>query len=349
MKSYPFVTVIMPIRNEGNFIVRSLGAVLSQDYPARQIEVIIADGMSDDSTREHIKKMIANSNIPVCVINNPGRIVPTGMNVALALARGEIIIRVDGHAIISPDYIHNCVRVLQQGQAECVGGPMETICETTESSTIAIAMSSPFGVGGVAFRTGVSERRYVDTVAFGAYKREALERAGLFDEELVRNQDDEYNYRLRKLGARILLTPEVWSRYYSRTSLRSLCRQYYQYGYYKVRVLQKHPRQMSARQFAPPAFVGALVLSFLMAPFFTSGKVMLLLIGGTYLVANLLATVLTWRKTESRNHHVLLILPVCFAILHLGYGSGFLFGLVRFWNRWGHQEPTAPFPTTQLQ
>src|SRR5687768_15611940 len=117
MQNYPFVTVIMPIRNEGTFIARSLGAVLAQEYPPDQMEVIIADGMSDDGTRDHVQKIIASTRIPVRVINNPRRIVPTGMNEALALARGEIIIRVDGHAVISPNYIPTCVRVLEQGQA----------------------------------------------------------------------------------------------------------------------------------------------------------------------------------------------------------------------------------------
>ncbi len=347
MKSLPLVTVIMPIRNEGAFISRSLTAVLSQAYPKNLLEVLVVDGMSTDGTRE-IVKSFQKEPPKITLIDNPEKIVPTGMNRALALARGEVIIRVDGHAIIAPDYIHHCVQVLLQGKTECVGGPMETICETREAAAIALAMSSPFGVGGVAFRTGVQKQRYVDTVAFGAYTREAIERAGLFDEELVRNQDDEYNYRVRKQGGRILLTPEVRSRYYSRSSLRTLWRQYFQYGYWKVRVLQKHPRQMSLRQFAPPAFVLSLLGGLLLSPFTLSGRLAFLLIGGAYLLSLMMATIITLQKSEKRDYRTTVFLPLCFLILHIAYGAGFVVGLIKFWNRWGEQKPIAPFPTAQL-
>ncbi|HPO57840.1 MAG TPA: glycosyltransferase family 2 protein [Anaerolineaceae bacterium] len=253
----PFVTVIMPIRNEEKYIAGSLEAVLNQDYPAGRMEVLVADGMSTDRTREIVQRM-AQGDPRVRLLDNPGRIVPTGLNLALRQARGEIMVRVDGHCIIAPDYVSHCVRLLQEGRADGVGGPMETVGEDPLSQTIALAMSSAFGVGGSAFRTVKDRELEVETVPFPAYRMETIRRIGLFDEEQVRNQDDEYNYRLLKHGGRILLSPAIRSRYYSRSSLKKLWRQYFQYGFWKVRVLQKHPRQLRLRQFVPPVFVAGL-------------------------------------------------------------------------------------------
>ena len=328
MQEFPLVTVIMPVRNEGPFISRSLGAVLSQDYPRDRMEVIVSDGMSTDETRETIHRL--QQQYPnLHIVDNAGRIAPTGLNSALREAHGDVIIRIDGHCEIARDYVTQCVETLSREKADGVGGPIETV---GANPAIPLAMSSMFGVGGTAFRTGGNHRtESVDTIAFPAYTRDAIEKAGPFDEELVRNQDDEYNYRLRKLGRRILLSPTIRSRYYSRSSLRSLWRQYYQYGYWKVRVLQKHPLQMKWRQFVPPLFVLTLLMSGAAAIFFRPATPLLLLIAGCYVIANLTASILVARTTS---WSALLLLPVIFAILHLSYGLGFLVGLIRFWNRW---------------
>jgi succinoglycan biosynthesis protein ExoA len=324
------VSVIMPIRNEAGFIGESLRSVLDQDYPPDLMEVIVVDGMSTDATRDIVRDLAAqHSNVRL--VDNPGRIVPIGMNIALQQAKGEIIVRVDGHCEIRPDYVRRCVEYLGNGEIDGVGGPMETIGETTVSQAIAIAMSSPFGVGGSAFRTIKDRTMYVDTVAFPAYRRETIRKNGLYDEELVRNQDDEYNYRLRELGGRILMTPDIRSRYYSRSSLKSLWRQYLQYGFYKVRVMQKHPRQMSLRQFIPPLFVASLILISVLSLFFAPVRLLLAVEIGAYLAANLGASLITAGKTGTQ---YFIYLPVTFAILHIAYGSGFLYGLVKFANRW---------------
>src|SRR4030095_7407833 len=162
--------------------------------------------------------------------------VATGLNGALREARGEIVVRVDGHCEVAPDYLRCCVSHLVHDGVEAVGGPLETIGESVIARAIATAMSFRFGVGGSAFRVVKSGTQFTDTVAFPAYTRAVIDRAGPFDEELVRNQDDEYNYRLRKLGVKILLAADVRSRYYSRATLRKLGSQYFQYGYWKVRV-----------------------------------------------------------------------------------------------------------------
>lgn len=342
----PMVSVIMPVRNEAAYIERSLDAVFSQDYPPDRIEVVIADGMSTDGTREALESMRARRpNLKI--VDNPRRIAPAALNAALRAARGEIVVRVDGHCEIAPDYVRRCVDHLESGAAEAVGGPVETVGVNALGEAIALAMSSRFGVGGSAFRTVRGRTLLVDTVPFPGYRRDVLDRVGPFDEELVRDQDDEYNYRLRKLGGRVLLAHDVQSRYFSRGSWKALGRQYFQYGYWKVRVLQKHPRQMKARQFVPAVFVAALAGSAILSTFVPAARPVLLGIIGAYLFANLAASFSVGARGGWRRAH---LLPATFAILHTAYGSGFLTGLLRFWNRWGGRtdapaEPLLPEAT----
>jgi len=316
----------MPVSNESAFIERSLGSLLAQNYPHGRMEIIIADGMSTDNTREMIATIGASAAIPITIVDNPKRIAPTGLNEALKYASGEIIIRVDGHCEIAEDYVSNCVRLLTGGKADGVGGPIETIGETGRAAAIAMAMSSKFGVGGSAFRTVDDREIYTDTVAFPGYTKEIIERAGRFNEELVRNQDDEYNYRIRKLGGRILLSPTIRSRYYSRGTYKSLWRQYFQYGYWKVRVMRLHARQMSVRQFVPFLFVVSLITTGVLSIFLPPARWAFAAILTAYVIANLAASVMTARKDLS----MVPSLSICFAILHFSYGLGFLTGLTAF-------------------
>lgn len=351
-KNQPLVSLLLPIRNEAAYIERCLRAILSQDYPG-EMEILIADGMSTDGTRQKIHQLsiqpstLALSKVEgfnLQLIDNPGKIVPTGLNIALRHAKGEIIIRVDGHCIIAPDYVRKCVEHIQNDGVDGVGGPMESIGETQMAQAIAIGMSSPFGVGNSAFRTTSGKSMLADTVPFPAYTRQIIERAGFYDEELVRNQDDEYNYRIRELVGKIMLADDVRSTYFSRTSLKGLWRQYFQYGFWKVRVLQKHPLQMSLRQFVPPLFVLSLLASALLAlssaffPPFSS--FIFSFIPVIYLLANLFASL--WTVSKKKLHPSSFILPVIFAILHLSYGLGFLAGLFKFWNRWGDKQGKTP-------
>jgi succinoglycan biosynthesis protein ExoA len=330
----PRVSVLMPVRNELKFIGESLGAVLAQDYPAELMEIFVIDGMSTDGTREAIGKL-QESHPRLHLVDNPRRIVPTGMNIAIRRAEGEILVRVDGHCTVARDYVSRCVAHLINDGVDGVGGPVHTVGGTHTARMIALAMSSKFGVGGSAFRTIADRTMLADTVPFPAYTRAIVRRAGPYDEELVRNQDDEYNYRLRKLGAKLLLASDVTSAYYSRSSLRSLWRQYYQYGYWKVRVLQKHPRQTSLRQFIPATLVLSLIVGALVAVVLPMwGWVVPAAILCAYAGAILLASILTVR---GGNADLFPLLPVAFAALHFSYGMGFLRGLVKFRNRWGDQ------------
>ena len=320
----------MPVRNEADFIAVSLGSIARQTYPKASIEVLIADGMSDDNTREAARNAAKAGGLTIQILDNPKRIAPSGLNVAFEKAKGDYIVRVDGHCELDPQYVANCVGLLRSDRAEGVGGPIETLGDGAVAEAIAIAMSSKFGVGGSAFRTIDNRELYTDTVAFPGYKRETIERAGKFDEELVRNQDDEYNFRIRELGGRILLSPSIRSRYFSRSSLRSLWRQYFQYGYWKVRVLQLHPRQMSRRQFVPFAFVSTLLVLGLASLFSELGRWALLGVMALYVFVNISASVIAAKTRVS----LLPFIGLSFLILHLSYGLGSLVGLVAFRNRW---------------
>lgn len=318
----PLVSVIMPVRNETTYIQRSLAAVLAQDYPADLLEVIVADGMSTDGTRK-IVQTIQIEHPNVRLIDNPKLIAPAALNLATSGAHGEIIVRVDGHCEIAPGYVTNCVRHLMQDGVDGVGGSVETVGESEMARAIAAAMSSTFGVGGTAFRTTHGRTMLVDTIPFPAYTRQIVEAAGPYDETLVRDQDDEYNYRIRKLGGRLLLAADVNSLYYSRSGLASLWRQYFGYGFWKARVLWRHPRQMKARQFVPAASVACLGFGVLFFPFSRPVRRLLLIALLVYGSASRLASACVATQTDRRH---LPKLPAAFAAMHLSYGTGFLLG-----------------------
>jgi succinoglycan biosynthesis protein ExoA len=330
----PFVSVIMPVRNEVGFIERSLRAVVGQDYPVARMEILVADGMSNDGTRALVQAL-QQEHPQIKLIDNPGMIVATGLNAALLQARGEIIVRVDGHCELAPDYLRCSVSHLVHEGVEAVGGPLETIGQSLKARAVAAAMGSRFGVGGSAFRVAGRSTRFTDTVAFPAYTRAVIDRAGPFDEELVRNQDDEYNYRLRKMGVKILLAADVRSRYYSRATLGKLASQYFQYGYWKVRVLQKHPRQMQPRQFVPALFVVVFLAALVLMLLFPLAQYLSAGLAGLYLIAVILASLLSARKC---GWDLLPVLPLTYGTLHLSYGLGFLIGLLKFGRRWGDRE-----------
>jgi glycosyltransferase involved in cell wall biosynthesis len=333
----PFVTIVIPTRNEGGHIVELLGCVFSQDYPADRMEVIVADGCSDDNTPQIVTEYAKRySNLRL--VHNPRRIVPTGFNLALAAAKGEIIVRVDGHTTIESDYVRQCVETLERTGAANVGGRMDAVGRGRFGEAVAAATSSSFGVGNSRSHYSYKEE-WVDSVYLGAWPRRVFEESGLFDEELVHDQDDEFNYRVRKHGGKMLLNPQIRSVYTNRSSPVALWKQYFQYGFWKVRVLQKHQKQMRPRQFAPPLFVLSLILSLCFAVLLPWGWISLAAIAGCYALANLGASAIA---VAVKGWEHLPLLPLVYAILHLSYGFGFLVGLIKFWNRWGDRKGKVP-------
>jgi len=321
IERFPFVTVIMPIRNEAGFIERSLGAVLAQDYPADRLEVLVVDGMSTDGTREKVQAWLAlYPNLRL--LDNPGRIVPVGMNIGIRAAAGTVIIRVDGHTVLPPNYVSLCVRYLEETGADNVGGTMRAVGTGYLAQAIAAATSSPFGVGNSPFHYS-GKAQWVDTVYLGAFRREALERAGLYDETLVRNQDYELNYRIRKAGGRIFYTPEIFACYYGRDGLASLWQQYHQYGLWKARVIARHPGSARPRHLAAPLFVAGLLGLGALAPAVPLARALLGVELASYALASLAFSV---RESLRRGLGFLPALPLVFLVLHLSWGSGFLRG-----------------------
>ena len=335
-KTDSFISVIMPIRNEEKHLAESLTAIVNQEWEKDNYEILIVDGMSTDETRGIVKEFEAkHKNLKL--IDNPQHTAIHALNIGIRHAKGDVIVRVDGHAIVEKDYLQQCDKYLKSTNAECVGGAIESKNRALCGKAIALAMSSTFGVGNALFRTSQKEG-YVDCVAYGAYPKEVFDKFGHFDEEFVRCQDDEFFYRLRKLGGKIFMTPKIKSYYYPRAKLKKLWRQYYNYGLWKIRVLQKHPKMMRPRQFVPPTFVLSLITTGLLGAFSKYFTLLFLFIVFTYATASIVASYKVGYKKKKR---FALILPKIFCILHISYGLGFLTGLVKYKKFWFKGKQTS--------
>jgi glycosyltransferase involved in cell wall biosynthesis len=324
----PFVSIIIPCRNEEKFIGKCLESILKSDYDQERIEILVVDGMSDDQTRASVESFCSKHKC-VRLHDNPGKIVPSALNTGIEAARGEIIIRMDAHNIYPEDYISKCVRYLEEYGVDNVGGVWITLpgADTHVAKSIALAISHPFAAGNAYYRIGAKEPTYVDTVPFGCYRRDVFDRIGLFDEELIRNQDDEFNLRLLKSGGRILLAPEIYSYYFARDSIKKVWKMYFQYGYFKPLVVKKIGKVLTIRQLIPAAFILVLVfsflLSFLIKPFaYLFGSVL-----SVYLLVNFGFSFHIAYKNSFFRH---LLLPVIFGVIHFAYGIGYLKGIADF-------------------
>ncbi len=314
-----FVSILMPVRNEERWIARSLSAVLSQDYPHKCLEIIVADGLSQDSTVTIVQRLAAEDD-RVRLVSNIDRTQAAGMNQMLRLARGDIILRVDGHTEIASDYVRRCVEALDTSQAACVGGALNAVGRTPVSHAIATASKSPFFVP-TTFRIS-SVAADTDTVYLGAWRRRVFEEVGNFDEALAVNEDYEFNYRLRQSGGHIYFTPTICSRYHSRDTLGALARQNFRYGLWKPMVLVKHPASFRIRHAAAPAFVALIILGCLLpsaAPLQQAGIAAYALLNGVF----------TLRCRQGIPPDVLLRISVIFLTVHLAWGCGFWFGVFR--------------------
>jgi succinoglycan biosynthesis protein ExoA len=322
MSATPFVSVVMPVRNEAGFITELLRAVFAQDYPADCLEVIVADGMSTDGTRDILAGLLARYP-QLVVVDNPGRIVSTGLNLAVARAAGEIILRIDGHALIAGNFVKENVALLAaHPEAWSVGGPIRHAATTTLGKAVSVAMSHPLGVGNARHRYPDFEG-YVESAQFPAIRRWVFDRIGPFDEKLVRNQDDEFNYRIGRAGGKIYVSPRIQYSYFVRERLGQLFKQYFQYGFWRIPVIEKHGRPTTLRQMAPTLFYAACVVLALAGLWWREP---LLAVGLPFLytIALLLAGVHSVRGNDCR---VSSCVPVAIATMHAGYALGLGYGL----------------------
>ncbi len=325
----PYVSVIVPARNEEGFITRCLQALQAQDYPRERFEVIVVDGESTDGTSKEVREMALAYGIPDVFKSNPSQTAPAGFNIGILNAGGEIIIKVDGHTRVDADFISANVKALQDSGADAVGGRIRTRGHGPEGRAIAMAMTSPFGVGDAAFRHGDdldSEPKAVwtDSVPYAAYRRDVFSQIGGFAEDVEYGEDDEFNYRLRENGGRILLSPNIKSVYFSRPKLADLLRQYWNYGQAKVEVLRRHPRRTGPRHFVPAALVLTLGAGSLLTLLRRRIAWFAVIAGGSYAAANAVASL---RIGLDGNKQELRYLPLAFGAIHFGAGAGMLMGV----------------------
>lgn len=321
------VSAVIPCLNEERHIAACLDSIIAGDYPKDSLEVLVVDGMSADQTRRVVQSYV-DRHVFVRLLENPRRITPVAMNIGIREAKGDAVIVMGAHTVYPTNYISGLMAWLQKTNADAVGGVCVTqpANETPTARAIAIGLSHRFGVGNSHFRVGVSQPRWVDTVAFGCYRRDVFDRVGLFDEDLARNQDDEFNLRLLRRGGRILLVPDVVSRYYARDSLSKLWRMFYQYGVLKPLVALKVGGILTVRQAVPPAFVASLLTSGGLALWWSPMRLLLGLILLTYAAGAIAAA-----RSTARRHGVrcALLLCIVFVVLHVSYGLGFLYGGLR--------------------
>ena len=330
--NYPFVTIILPIRNERQYITSALISIFNQNYPENKIELLIADGCSTDGTTEIIKNFQKN-HLNIQLIENFGEIVSEGFNLALSQSIGEYILRIDGHSEIPPNYLKNCIELMIKGRADIVGGCIETLSRGVVGRAISVAQASLFGVGGVKFRNSQqSKAGFVDTLAFGLHKRELFAELGGYDEEMIYNQDDEFNFRVTQAGKKIWMNPILKTKYIARSNYKKLFKQYFNYGLYKVRGFQKRGRIFSIRHLIPSLFLGGLLSSFLIGylyNYFFPFNILL----GTYIITNIIYSIV-----KSTSYLMIPFIFISFCVLHISYGTGLIWGLLKFSNKWSDKE-----------
>jgi succinoglycan biosynthesis protein ExoA len=325
------ISVIVPLRNERSNVDSFVNDLAAQDFEG-ELEVLVADGASDDGGIERLRAAARDAGLPLQVIDNSAGWVSHGLNACIRKAQGDLIVRLDCHSRYARDYLRRCAEVSQQTGAWNVGGRLVPTGTTRIERAVACAMDSPFG--GIGWtRSSGGERVETDTVTFGAFRPEVFERVGLFDEALVRNQDDEFNMRLRAAGGRIVLDPAITVVYRPRGSFGAVWRQYFEYGLWKVPVMLKHRRVATVRGVVPLVFVLSSVG--LLAGAIRSRTARRLLVA-EWLLYGALGVFFAARGARGRNEPWTLTPAVLavFPTFHLGFGSGQVAGLVRaLWRR----------------
>jgi succinoglycan biosynthesis protein ExoA len=320
------VSVMAPMFNEARHIEYLVADLAAQDFDG-DVELLVADGDSTDGSVEKLKAAAERQGLDVTIFHNPARWVSHGLNLCIEAATGDLIVRVDCHSRYPSDYVRRCVTAAEETGAENVGGVFVPEGGTPMERAVGCAMDSPFG--GIHWsRHGPHERVEVDTVPYGAFRPEVFSRVGVFDESLVRNQDDEFNLRLRLAGGRIVLDPSIQIHYTPRGSFRGLFRQYYQYGLWKVAVMRKHGRIVSVRSLAPVAFVGSIALLAVLAPWFFPAAVLLALELAIYAAGAVAFGILALRR-RGEKWWLFPRVVAAFVTFHVSYGLGMVAGLVR--------------------
>jgi glycosyltransferase involved in cell wall biosynthesis len=327
-QTQPVVSIIVPCYNEERTIALLLEAINIQNYPITDIEVVIADALSEDDTRGVINRFAnKNPDLKIRVVDNSKKTIPAAVNTAANEASGEFLIRIDAHSIPDRDYVRIIVNHLQSGIAENVGGiweiqPGDKSCI---ARAIAVAASHPFGAGDAQYRIS-KKAAYVDTVPFGAFTKQKFLELGGFDESLLSNEDYEFNTRLRMGGGKIWLDPAIKCQYFARPNLKQLAKQYWRYGFWKAKMLRRFPQSIRWRQIVPPLFSALVLILFATSFFIKIALIILFLLLSTYLFILLSAGFLEVIKRKSVCY---ITMPCAFATIHFSWGCGFLFSFIR--------------------
>lgn len=322
--SLPFVSAMIVARNESAYIEKSLKSLIEQNYPKDKYEILLIDGNSDDDTVKIVKSIISeykktDNQLNIRFLNNPKMILASGWNLGIREAKGEYVVRIDAHSFVENDFISKCVEaMLRVGDAVCVGGSMISDTINKKGKAISNVLSSPFGVGNSKFRYAKTAG-YVDTVAYGLYKKSIFEKVGYFDESLRRNQDIDLHSRIKAIGGKFYLEPSIVVTYYARNTVKSMIKQGYQNGKWNILVFKKNPKALSIRHVIPLFFVigliGCLLLGFLSRWFWY----LMISIICLHLILGIIFSIKKTKKLKQ-----ILEMPMLFLLLHLAYGIGSL-------------------------
>ena len=324
----PEVSIVIPCLNEEKTILSLLESILNQTFPVAKLEVVIADGLSDDKTRQIIADFQQkHPEMKIWVLDNPARRIPTGLNIAIRAAGGEILTRMDAHAIPAADYVERSVTALKQGLGDNVGGVIDVNpgADTWVARSISIATAHPLGVGDAKYRW-TTKAGEADTVAFGTYFKKKVEEVGFYNEDLRANEDYEFNSRLRSMGGKIWIDPQIRAVYYSRPTLAALARQYFAYGFWKVKMLRLYPKTLRWRQALPPLFVFGVLMLLLLSGFFSLARWGLLIGLGIYFFILAAASIVTAVKRSDGS--LFWGIPLAILTMHFSWGSGFWWSLL---------------------
>lgn len=327
MSSEIIVSVVMPVYNEEKYIEKCIESLLLQDYPTEKMEWIFVDGCSNDKTVEILKRFQNKYPKLIKVFNNSQKIVPNAMNIGIEASCGKYIVRLDAHADYATDYISKCIYYLENTDAENVGGVAETKANGFMGNVIAKMLSSKFGVGNSQFRIN-GESGYVDTVPFGAFKREVFSKYGGYDERLVRNQDNEMNFRIRKNGGKIYLSNDIHFSYYCRDSIKGISIMAIKNGMWNIITMKLCPGSMGWRHFIPFLFVvsvlGLNILGMIHSIFWMLLGLELLL----YFILDVLFSI-----KQASNVKDFFALIILFPIFHIAYGIGSIVGITKLFSK----------------
>jgi cellulose synthase/poly-beta-1,6-N-acetylglucosamine synthase-like glycosyltransferase len=321
----PKVSFVIPMLNEAEAIERCINSIQCQDYPKGNLEIVVVDGISEDSSRQKVAELVAqHGNIKLC--DNPQKRTPHALNIGIRNSSGDVIIILGAHTRINRDFVALNIKYMRELGVNCVGGTQINVGETFMQKAIAAAMSSPLGIPSAPYRYRKT-KQFVDTVVYAAYKRHLFNQIGFFDEEMYISEDAELNWRIRKAGHKIFFAPEIISYYYPRKTLKALIKQFSNYGVLRVNVIKKHLDALKIIHILPPLFI----ISFFVLSIASilNRQSLFLLIALCVLYALYLAIATVHAVLATKRPLYLLVLPLIFLSMQMSWGFGFLAGLFK--------------------